>query len=133
MPRSRPPYSPEFRRQMVELVRAGGDPEDLSREFEPTSPSIRNWVAQSDRQEGRRAPQADLLGMAERDELIPACESPDFRRLVFSLPGAPPPWANPARDTARRKSGLSPGGITRLRREVRQLRQERDILSKAAA
>src|SRR3954470_226708 len=29
--------------------------------------------------------------------LIPACESPDFRRLVFSLPGAPPPWANPAR------------------------------------
>src|SRR3954470_16022535 len=82
MPRSRPPYSPEFRRQMVELVRAGGDPEDLSREFEPTSPSIRNWGAQSDRQEGRRAPQADLLGMAERDELIPACESHDFRRAV---------------------------------------------------
>ena len=35
MPRSRPVYAPEFRRQMVELVRAGRSPEELSREFEP--------------------------------------------------------------------------------------------------
>jgi len=34
-------YAPEFRRQMVELVRAGRTPEELSREFEPTAQSIR--------------------------------------------------------------------------------------------
>jgi transposase len=47
---------------MVELVRAGRDPENLSREFEPTAQSIRNWVAEADRQEGRREPKADALG-----------------------------------------------------------------------
>jgi transposase-like protein len=30
MPRARPPYSPEFREQMVALVRAGRSPEELS-------------------------------------------------------------------------------------------------------
>ena len=28
MPRSRPPYSPEYRQQMVDLVRGGGDKGD---------------------------------------------------------------------------------------------------------
>ena len=55
MPRSRPPYPKEFRKQMVELVRAGRKPEDLAKEFEPTAQSIRNWVRQADRDEGRRA------------------------------------------------------------------------------
>jgi transposase len=41
MAKTRPPYSPEFRRQMVELVRAGRDADDLAREFEPTAQSIR--------------------------------------------------------------------------------------------
>ena len=54
MPRTRSPYSPEFRRQMVDLVRAGRSPEDLSREFEPTAQSIGIWVAQADKQEGER-------------------------------------------------------------------------------
>ncbi len=88
MPKSRPPYAPEFRRQMVELVRAGRTPEELSREFEPTAQSIRNWVCQADIDEGRRD---DGLTSAERTE------------------------------------------IRRLRREVKQLRLEREILSKAAA
>ena len=45
MAKTRPPYSPEFRRQMVELVvRAGRDPDDLALEFEPTAQSIRHWV-----------------------------------------------------------------------------------------
>lgn len=35
-------YPPEYRRQMVELVRAGRNPEELSREFEPTAQAIRN-------------------------------------------------------------------------------------------
>ncbi len=91
MPKSHPPYSPEFRRQMVELVRAGRLPEDLAREFEPTAQSIGIWVAQADKQEGRREEAAPGQTTAERDELA------------------------------------------RLRREVRQLRVERDILSKAAA
>ena len=54
MGRTRKPYPPEFRQQMVELVRAGRTPESLAREFEPTAESIRNWVRQADRDEGRR-------------------------------------------------------------------------------
>lgn len=88
MPRTRKPYPPEFREQLVALVRAGRTPEELAREFEPTAQSISNWVAQADRDAGRRT---DGLTTAERAEL------------------------------------------TRLRRENRQLKVERDILSKAAA
>lgn len=88
MPRTRKPYPPEFRQQMVDLVRAGRTPEELSREFEPTAQSISNWVAQADRDGGKRK---DGLTTAERDEL------------------------------------------TKLRRENRQLKLEREILSKAAA
>jgi transposase len=113
MTKTRPPYAPEFRRQMVELVRAGRDPADLSREFEPSAiaqrsvceaaasgagrGAIRNWVMQADLAEGRGearpvavAPEGAVTA-AEREELV------------------------------------------RLRREVRQLRLERDILSKTAA
>ena len=61
MPKTRPAYAPEFRRQMVDLVRAGRDPEDLAREFEPTSQSIRHWVMLADRQEGRREEKGDVL------------------------------------------------------------------------
>src|ERR1700730_13877334 len=69
MPKTRPPYSPEFRRQMVDLVRAGRDPAELAREFEPTAQSISHWVAQADRQEGRREEKGGGLTAAERDEL----------------------------------------------------------------
>ena len=88
MPRQKPPYTPEFRRQMIELVGSGRSPESLAREFEPTAQAIRNWVAQAGRDDGRRD---DGLKTDERDE------------------------------------------INRLRRENRQLKLERDILSKAAA
>lgn len=88
MPRHRAPYPPEFRQQMVELVRAGRTPEELSREFEPTAQAIRNWVHQSEVDSGQRT---DGLTSAERAEL------------------------------------------SRLKRENRQLREERDILAKAAA
>jgi transposase len=88
MPKTRPPYAPQFRRQMVELVRAGRSPGDLAREFEPSAQSIRNWVRQADRDEGRRS---DGLTTVERDEL------------------------------------------RRLRRQVKQLKLEREILAKAAA
>ena len=89
MGRTHTPYPPEFRRQLVELVRAGRSPTDLAREFEPSAEAIRNWVKQAERDVGRGTDGG--LPSDERDELA------------------------------------------RLRREVRQLRQERDILAKAAA
>lgn len=46
-------YTPEFRQQMVELVRAGRKPAELSREFGPTAWSIALWVKQADRDAGR--------------------------------------------------------------------------------
>ena len=66
MSKTRPPYAPEFRQQMVELVRAGRSPEELGREFEPSAQAIRNWVSQADRDEGRRT---DGLTSTEREEL----------------------------------------------------------------
>ena len=73
---------------MVELVRAGRSPEELSREFEPSAQTIRNWVKQSELDQGVRA---DGLTSDEREEL------------------------------------------RRLKREVKQLKLEREILKKAAA
>jgi len=88
MPRNRPPYPPEYRRKMVELVRGGRTPEELSREFEPSAQSIWNWVRQAERDEGSRT---DGLTTAEKEEL------------------------------------------RQLRRENRVLREEKEILRKAAA
>jgi transposase len=88
MPRNHPPYPPELRRRLVELVRAGRDPAELAEQFEPCEQSIRSWVKQADRDSGKRE---DGLTTAEKEEL------------------------------------------QRLRRENRTLREERAILSKAAA
>ena len=66
MPMTPPPYSSGFREQMVELVRSAARPEELAREFEPSAQSIRNWVGQADRDEGRSH---DGLTSAEREEL----------------------------------------------------------------
>lgn len=86
--RTHPPYPPEFRRRLVELVRTGRTPESLAREFEPSAPAIRNWYRQSQFEEGQ---EPNGLTGAEQEEL------------------------------------------QRLRRENRQLREEREILAKAAA
>jgi transposase len=66
MPKSHPPYPPEFRRQMVELIRAGRTPNELAREFEPTAESIRNWIKQAEIDEGQRS---DGLTTDEKQEL----------------------------------------------------------------
>lgn len=81
-------YTPEFRQQMVELVRLGRRYEDLAEEFGCTSWSIRQWAKRAERDAGRGD---GGLTSAEREEL------------------------------------------SRLRRENRKLKQEREILSKAAA
>jgi transposase len=88
MRKSHKAYPPEFKEQLVELVRRGRTPEELAQEFEPTAQSIRSWVAQADRDDGKRQ---DGLTSEEREEL------------------------------------------RRLRRENRNLREEREILKKAAA
>ena len=85
MPRGHPAYPVEFRRQMVELVRAGRTPEELAKEFEPSANAIRGWVRQAELDAGLRS---DGLTSAQLEEL------------------------------------------RRLRRENRQLRLEREILSK---
>ena len=59
-------YPNEFKKKLVALVREGRTPEELSRQFEPSAPAIRNWVAQAEREEGRRA---DGLTKDERGEL----------------------------------------------------------------
>ena len=86
--RHRGPYPPEFRRRLIELVRAGRTPESLAKDFEPTAQAIRNWVRQADLDTGKRA---DGVTSDEHEELA------------------------------------------RLRREIRTLREERDILKKYAA
>lgn len=88
MPKTHPPYPPEFRLRLVELVHAGRKPEELAREFEPSAQAIRNWVRQSSLAEG---PRQNGSPGPEHEEL------------------------------------------QRLRRENRQLREEREILAKAAA
>ena len=97
MPKTRPPYAPEFCRQMVEWSERAVTQSltDLARQFEPSSPAIRNWVARADREEGRRE--------------------------------ARPPASEVALPPAEREE------LTRLRRENKQLRLERDILSRTTA
>jgi transposase len=53
MPRTRPPYPQKFTDQIVELARNGRTPSDLADEFEPTETTIRNWIKQADRDEGK--------------------------------------------------------------------------------
>ncbi len=66
MPRTRAAYSADFRRQIIELARSGRTPADLAQEFEPSAKTIRGWLAQADRDVGRRS---DGLTSEEREEL----------------------------------------------------------------
>ncbi len=87
MPRTRPPYPPEFRRQAVELIRSGTPLKQVAAELGVSEQTLRNWRRQGDVDAGR----AEGLTTDEREEL------------------------------------------RRLRREVRTLTEEREILRKAAA
>lgn len=69
MPRNHPPYSAEFRQQMVELARTGRTPVELAREFECSAQAIRNWIAQEAIDQGKPLPGKDGLSSAEREEL----------------------------------------------------------------
>jgi transposase len=87
MPRTRPPYPEEFRREAVELVRSGRSMRDVAESLGVSAQTLRNWSKQIDVDAGRR----EGLSSDDQEEL------------------------------------------TKLRRRVRVLEQEREILKKAAA
>ena len=66
MRRFKPPYPPEFRSRIVELVRTGRSLASLTKEFGVTDMSIRNWLRQADLDAGRRT---DGLTTEEKQEL----------------------------------------------------------------
>ena len=88
MPRTRPPYPPEFRAEAIRLVKTSGDSiRQVAKDLGISDQTLRNWVAQDD------------------------------------VDGS-------------RKNGLTSDERVRLReleRENRRLREEREILRKAAA
>jgi len=59
-------YADEFKRRIVALVRAGSSPPELEKTYGPTAQSIRNWVKQADRDDGKRE---DGLSTDDREEL----------------------------------------------------------------
>ena len=59
-------YPPEYREELIGLVRSGRSPGSLAREFEPSEQTIRNWVKRADVDEGRRN---DGTTTKERNEL----------------------------------------------------------------
>ena len=67
MPRTRPPYPPEFRAEAVELIRSGAKSiRGLSRDLGVSDQTLRNWLRQGDLDAGRRT---DGLTTAEREEV----------------------------------------------------------------
>ena len=84
MAKTRPPYIPEFRRQMVELVRARRSLEELAREFEPTAQSIKKWVGQAERDELNRLRRENRRLRLEREILSKAAAW--FARETNTIP-----------------------------------------------
>ena len=87
MPRTRPPYPEEFRREAVELVRGGRSLADVAKSLGVSQQTLRNWSKNVEVEAGRR----EGLTAEDKEEL------------------------------------------KQLRRRVRVLEQEREILKKAAA
>ena len=66
MPRTRPPYPEEFRREAVELVRGSGrSVPQVARDLGCSDQALRDWVRQYEVNHGKR----DGLRSEEREEL----------------------------------------------------------------
>lgn len=103
--KTKPPYAEAFRQQMVELVASGRRPSELAREFAVSAESVKAWVKKAGRL-------SDLPRGAE----------------IFS--------AHRAVKAAAEKNALTSAEreeLLRLRRENRQLKLEREILSNSLA
>src|SRR3954464_10596920 len=87
VPKTRPAYPPEFRREAVQMLRAGRTPRELAESLGVSQQTLRNWRRQ------------DELGRHERDDGLVSDEREELRRL---------------------------------RRENVRLKQERDLLKRAA-
>src|SRR5689334_13804252 len=88
VPKTRPAYPPEFRREAVQMLRAGRTPRELAQSLGVSEQTLRNW---------RRQDQADRH---ERTDVPISSELEELRTL---------------------------------RRENARLKQERDLLKRAAA
>lgn len=88
VPKTRPPYPDEFRREALQMLRAGRSPRELAEALGVSEQTLRNW---------RRQEQVDRH---ERDDGLTSDEREELRRL---------------------------------RRENARLKQERELLKRAAA
>jgi transposase len=88
VPKTRPAYPEEFRREAVQMLHAGRTPRELSESLGVSQQTLRNWRRQ------------DQLDRHERDDGLTSDERDELRRL---------------------------------RRENLRLKQERDLLKRAAA
>ncbi len=88
MPKTRPAYPDEFRREAVQMLRAGRTPRELAERLGVSEQTLRNWRRQ------------DQIDRRERDDGLTSDERDELRRL---------------------------------RRENVRLKQERDLLKRAAA
>ena len=88
VPKTRPAYPPEFRREAVQMLRAGRTPRELAASLGVSEQTLRNWRRQ------------DQVDRHERDDGLTSDEREELRRL---------------------------------RRENARLKQERDLLKRAAA
>ena len=67
MPRTRPPYSEEFKRETIELVRISSKSQrQIAEDLGISDVTLRNWVKQAERDAGQRP---DGLSTDEREEL----------------------------------------------------------------
>ena len=67
MPRTRPPYPPEFRREAIELLRSGARrSRQLAAELGCSEQTLHNWQRQDEADRGERA---DLVTSEERARL----------------------------------------------------------------
>src|SRR3954469_24833598 len=88
VPKTRTAYPPEFRREAVQMLRAGRTPRELAASLGVSEQTLRNWRRQ------------DQVDRRERDDGLTSEEREELRRL---------------------------------RRENARLKQERDLLKRAAA